>query len=790
MEQPLGHSARFGCGEQSYVEHVFRVTAGSALRTGRMLRHRRPLHGDPPSQELLTTALASGAFHDLGKLDPGFQETLRTNKRSENHIRHEDAGVVYLGEMRGLREAAGLVSSHHQGLVEYKIEVDDEELNLNPSQKLDISAFRCDQKGITGSATKARLNNYLDQHSQLFGEDRNNNFSEASPLSGFTRRLLLSCLVDADHTDTARHYGQIEDNPRFRGRWKERLASLDAYVSSLQSPESANKSSSTAQERATLRSDFYSSCRYDTLDSGIVACDAPVGSGKTTALMAYLLRLAEKHRLRHIFVVLPFTNIIKQSVEVYRNALRLPDESAEDMKAVVAEHHHQVEFETLGLRNLTTRWQAPIIITTAVQFFETLAACKTSRLRKLHELPGSAVFLDEAHAALPAALWPVCWRWFREWVNGWNGHIMLASGSLPTFWEIDEIRSIVAGHSAGTATNDNSERIPFVASKSVAKTKQLEKSRVCFETISEPLSGNSLIERVEETIRRENCPSLVVVNTVQAAAALARSMRKQGIEVLHLSTALAPCHRAIIIERIKEMLRYRKRWVLAATSLVEAGIDFSFGSAFRQRASAMSLLQIGGRVNRNAEKDRPSNVWDFDLIADEELSPCNPQLQASVEVLQRMFADGMFEDGDKGVLDFQRICLTAMKREFSPKKQDKAGSIIKAEKFDNYPEVAKSCRVIDSDSHTVIIDPELAEAVGKYLAGKGKPVAPSQITHRSVQMYHNRINQLGLESIGTNRADSEIYKLPSDWGYDPDFLGYMDGFLSNCDHRIPSGFLA
>ncbi len=787
MEEPLAHSARFGCGVQTYKEHVFRVTAGAVLRAGRMLRYRNPGEGAPSRRELLKTTITSGAFHDLGKLDPGFQETLRTNKRSENHIRHEDAGVVYLGENRGMREAAGLVAAHHQGLVEYKIEVDEEELSLDPSQKLDISAFRCDQNGITGEATNERLEDYLKQHIEIFGKASEGESPEASPLSGLTRRLLLSCLVDADHTDTARHYKQIEESRRFRGRWSERLDRLDVYVSSLSGLKSTVTSSSTVKERAKLRSEFYAQCHNDTLLSGIVACDAPVGSGKTTALMAYLLRLAAEHRLRHIFVVLPFTNIIKQSVEVYRNALRLPDESTEEMKSVVAEHHHQVEFETLGLRNLTTQWQAPIIVTTAVQFFETLAACKTSRLRKLHELPGSAVFLDEAHAALPPALWPPCWRWLREWVNGWNGHLMLASGSLPNFWEIDEFRSIVEGRPSGSELDEKADNIPFIASNAVTATKHLETNRVRFETIPKPLSASSLIERVEDAIKEENAPALLVLNTVQAAAALARMARAGGIEVLHLSTALAPCHRAIIVERVKEMLRYRKRWVLVATSLVEAGLDFSFGCAFRQRASAMSLLQIGGRVNRNAERAQASTVWDFDLIPDEELSPHNPQLQTSAEVLQRMFQDGFF-DGEQDVLDFQQISLTALKREFGAKRQEKASAIIKAEDFDNYPEVAKSCRVIDSDSHTVIIDPALANAVGQYLAGKGKPVAPADITRCSVQMYYNKITQLGLESIGISRANSEIYKLPDGW-YDPDFLGYMDGFLNNAAHRIASGFL-
>lgn len=789
MGEPLAHSARFGCGVQTYKEHVFRVTTGAALRAGRMLQHRNPSQADPFNRKLLETTIASGAFHDLGKLDSGFQETLRTNSRSENHIRHEDAGVVYLGEYRGMREAAGLVSAHHQGLVEYKIEVDEEELSLEPSQKLDISAFRCDLHGITGEATNEQLEDYLKQHIEIFGDARDNKALEASPLTGLTRRLLLSCLVDADHTDTARHYKQIEECRIFRGRWTERLNRLNEYVSSLSASKSGDDSSTTAKERSKLRSEFYSQCHNETLQSGIVACDAPVGSGKTTALMAYLLRLGAKHRLRHIFVVLPFTNIIKQSVEVYRNALRLPDESTEDMKSVVAEHHHQVEFETLGLRNLTTQWRAPIIVTTAVQFFETLAACKTSRLRKLHELPGSAVFLDEAHAALPAALWPVCWRWLHEWVNTWNGHLMLASGSLPNFWEIDEFRSIIGARPSGPEPVEKTDFIPFIASNIVAATKHLETHRVRFETISKPLCASSLIKRVEEATKVENAPAILVVNTVQAAAALARMMRTQGIEVLHLSTALAPCHRAIIVERIKEMLRYRKRWVLVATSLVEAGLDFSFGCAFRQRASAMSLLQIGGRVNRNAEREQPSTVWDFDLIVDEQLSSHNPQLEASADVLQRMFEDGIFKGDDKGTLNFQHICLIAMKREFSAKKQGKAGSIIKAEEFDNYPEVAKLCRVIDSNSHTVIIDSSIATKVERYLANKGKPVANTDIMCRSVQMYHNRISQLGLECIGIAHGNSEIYRLPTDWNYDPDFLGYMDGFLANSDHKIQSGFL-
>lgn len=128
----------------------------------------------------------------------------------------------------------------------------------------------------------------------------------------------------------------------------------------------------------------------DCVNSGISSCDSPVGFGKTTALMAHLLMQAQNRGLRRIFVVQPFTNIIKQSVDTYRNSLVLPGENAE---VVVAELHHRADFEHNDTRYLTALWRAPIIVTTAVAFFETLASNSPATLRRLHELPGSGLML-------------------------------------------------------------------------------------------------------------------------------------------------------------------------------------------------------------------------------------------------------------------------------------------------------------------------------------------------------------------------------------------------------------
>lgn len=174
------------------------------------------------------------------------------------------------------------------------------------------------------------------------------------------------------------------------------LAALNRYVDSLRGEKQS--------KRDELRTQMYQKCRDCDLSAGILSNDGSVGSGKTTAVMAHQLKQAISRGARRIFVVLPYTNIITQSVEIYRKALVLP---GEDPERVVAEMHYKADFESKATRYLTSLWRAPIIVTTAVAFFETLASNRPAALRRLHELPGSIIFVDEAHAALPLKLLPM-----------------------------------------------------------------------------------------------------------------------------------------------------------------------------------------------------------------------------------------------------------------------------------------------------------------------------------------------------------------------------------------------
>ena len=187
----------------------------------------------------------------------------------------------------------------------------------------------------------------------------------------------------------------------------ERLASLDRYVEGLKEDN----------DRSRLRSEVYTACRNSGTMANIASCDSPVGTGKTTAVMAHLLAQAAKRKLRRIIVVLPFTNIIMQSVKVYRDALVLEGENKEH---IVAELHHRADFQDKQSRQFTALWKAPIIVTTAVAFFETLASNTPATLRRLHNLPGTAVFIDESHAALPARLLPLAWQWAKGFAREWG----------------------------------------------------------------------------------------------------------------------------------------------------------------------------------------------------------------------------------------------------------------------------------------------------------------------------------------------------------------------------------
>ena len=738
----LAHSARNGSPEQSYRDHVANVRRFAAK-----FAHEAAAHSNRCRESFKAVVELAADYHDLGKLDDIFQDILRRNRPNREDFNHVEAGTAYLKKLKQ-GEAALCCFAHHIGLPSLpkeKARGDGRLFLRDENELIKVGARSCER-------TDERLDGYLAQHHSIF-EPR-----PAGPSVSFTglvRRLALSCLVDGDHSDTAQHYQTERALDGLPLRAVERLRALDCYVRNLKNDQLPK--SQREKDRFRLRQNIYKACRNRIFDSTerIVSCDSPVGTGKTTAVMSHLLRVASQRNLRRVFVILPFTNIIDQSVETYRKALVLP---GEDPEAVVAAHHHRVEFSGEAwrdMRQLSQRWEAPVVVTTAVQFFETLAANRTRMLRKLHQVPGSAIFVDEAHAVMPAPLWPQHWRWLKKLCDDWNCHIVLASGSLSRFWELEDFVPVEQQHPVPE----------LVTQKLKNQAAAFEDKRVYLRSRGDRLSLTTLANFIIE----KPGPRLVILNTIQSAATLANHLREKlhlGPKVEHLSTALCPADRAVKISRFRERLKNTKDsdWTLVATSCVEAGVDFSFRTAFRERCGLTSLLQISGRVNRGGEY-ADAEVWDFRHDESGFLN-LHPHFKSS----RRVLADLLAEHGEH--LGPQH-CTEALRREINigfGETENLSRKIIDSEKNMDYPQVAQYCRIITADTNTVLVRQELIE---RFKTGNPKQF-PShrEIMRYSVQVRENQLKEVPLIPL---RSDGELFGIQPDC-YD-DFLGYMKGLI-------------
>lgn len=725
----LARSADLEKGElaQTYARHILGVRA----YVERCINPLVPLLSPTIIDNLRSVLFSAAEFHDLGKLDDENQAVLRGDLKSKSlPVVHSDAGVVkLLQEARA--QAALLVASHHVGL-----------LNLVAEMTRGDDFFRVEEpsKRMRGNldVLLKRHHEELSKHVTGMIEPSAESLPNNQPVFF---RMLLSCLVDADHTDSSAPNKPLDEigckhPPSLLP--EQRLEALDAYVAKFK-PQS---------ERDVLRGAIYASCRGQVLDERIVACDSPVGSGKTTAVMAHLLAVARKRGLRRVFVVLPFTNIIRQSAAVYRKALVLPGENPDE---IVAEVHHLADFDDDESHDLAVQWNAPIVVTTAVAFFETLAAARPSAIRRLHELAGSAVFVDEAHAALPAKFLPIAWRWMQSFADEWNVHWVLASGSLVRFWEMREVLS-----ASGT---DEIRRVPFVTTGSVRDSAEgYERSRVRFETLAEPLSIEGLVDAVAEMPG----PRLVVLNTVQNAAIMAKAFAKGNrfSEVFHLSTALTPADREITLARVKKRFELNgdDNWVLVGTSCVEAGMDLDFATGFREMASLTSLLQASGRVNRSGNRDG-SAVYSFHLREGGGINR-NKGMEDSVRVFQQLLDERCPISAD--------LCTEALRRELmlDPRSGSLLSKISAAEDNYNFPEVERLFKIICADTRTVIIGEDLVRRIESF-----ELVDWREIQKNSVQIWGYRIETLHIPEL---RSHSGVYA----WNlrYSP-FLGVMEGIL-------------
>ncbi|ABD12698.1 CRISPR-associated helicase, Cas3 family [Frankia casuarinae] len=513
----------------------------------------------------------AGLAHDVGKASCAWQDGLLRAEATGVRVGedHKTLGVL-LAERRGAFPVLGLpLHGHHGGLT-------------NPSEVRSMIKDRSKPRDVQDRAeAEAALRPLLPG---LFDGPPVRlpvGFDEPGT-SEMLMRFLFSALVDADGLDTAAHRSGGQPQvaapadmamlwDRFVGRRKEMLA---------------GRPPAPAADR--LRGEVYEACLAAAAGpTGIYRLPAPTGSGKTIAAAGFGLRHALEQGKSRVIVAVPFITITEQNHAVYR---RLLDPVGAGKGApVVLEHHSNVTVDDDGpaqrwRRLAAENWDAPFVVTTTVQLFDSLFGRKPAAMRKVHRLANSVIVLDEVQA-LPAPLLLPIVDGLRTLTARFGTTVLLASATQPELWALDPLESITP--------------IEVISNpESLYKTS----CRVRYEWWPDPKPTlEQVADRVADPAAAGADQSLTIVNTV----ANARQMRDlvaarvpATTPVLHLSTAMCPAHRREVLAEVKERLTARLPVRLVSTQLIEAGVDLDFPVVFRAMAPADSLQQAAGRANR------------------------------------------------------------------------------------------------------------------------------------------------------------------------------------------------
>lgn len=496
----------------------------------------------------------AGLLHDLGKASDAFQAyLLRSNGLDDSEYdaegkpsNHSGAGAALAVEKYRdpSRILAYLVAGHHAGLPDWIGGV-----QPNGALSLRLESAR---------EELAEVRNWLDNLSLpsiLPAPPRKMQESEIH----LWIRMLYSCLVDADYLDTERFMSPEEF--KVRSAFKP-LAALEKGFSDLldQKQTSARKT-----DVNTIRAEIRAYCENAAEQPpGFFSLTVPTGGGKTLSGTAFALRHALRHGKRRIIYVIPYTSIIEQTVDTLRKHFG---------KHNVIEHHSNLDpdSQAKAARLASENWDAPVIVTTSVQFFESLLAARSSRCRKLHNVVDSVVILDEVQLLPPELLEP-CTDMMRQLVAHYGVTMVLCTATQPALPNLGAVEEIIP-----TSAN-LSERLRRVH---YALPDVRENKPRTWDEIAGELSQYPQV--------------LCVVNTRRDCLELFGKMPKGTI---HLSASMCGAHRSEIIATIKSKLAAKEPIRVVSTQLVEAGVDIDFPVVYRALAGLDSIAQSAGRCNR------------------------------------------------------------------------------------------------------------------------------------------------------------------------------------------------
>lgn len=505
-------------------------------------------------------AARTGLLHDAGKYSEAGQRRMM-NPENTVKVDHATYGAKIAWKQMKDAYAAAAIAGHHGGMPNLGSSASAEgdgslrgRCMKELSGRMDAYPFwdeiRVDAGDVFPAWLKADRDSLIDQ---------------------FYTRMLFSCLVDADFLDTEAF---MKPGENLRGQYdaiENLLEKLCGRVSAwLEHPDN---------ELNAKRSEILKNCLdAATRAPGLYTLTVPTGGGKTVSSLAFALKHAALHGMKRVIYVIPYTSIIEQNAGVFAEILG--DRN-------VLEHHAGMEpDETDDQENALTRrkmlatenWDAPIIVTTAVQFFESLFSNKPSKCRKLHNIAGSVMIFDEAQMLPLSYLKPCVWA-ISELVRHYHATAVLCTATQPSLKQFF------------------SEYAPTLDIREICR--DVPALQAFFRRVRFRDMGTMEQERLADALSKQR-QVLCIVNTRKNAQALFQKLPGGGS--FHLSTRMTPDHRARKLQEIRERLKSGLPCRVVSTSLLEAGVDVDFPQVWREKAGLDSILQAAGRCNREGKR--------------------------------------------------------------------------------------------------------------------------------------------------------------------------------------------
>ncbi|MCU0797371.1 MAG: CRISPR-associated helicase Cas3' [Akkermansiaceae bacterium] len=627
----------------------------------------------------------AGLWHDLGKFAPEWQSylaskadthTAEANNNPSKREDHSSAGAIFTKNLPPFGPLLSyIIAGHHAGLA--------------------------DGSYLFHERLPRPINEWQ-SHAETAGVPLTEKLP-CPPLSrpdagndglAFLSRYLFSCLVDADFVATESFMSP--DKSELRQPWPDEiltrmLGTLEAHMAEKFGPPGGNR---VNQARETVRQDCIAAAE---MSGGFFSLTVPTGGGKTLSSLLFALRHALKNGHRRVIFVIPFTSIIKQNADVFREVFApLAKALGRD---IVLEHHSKFDpaKETEANRLAAENWDCPLIVTTNVRFFELLFANRTSACRKLHRTARSVIIFDEVQA-LPSSLLHPILRGLRCLVHDLSSTAVLCTATQPALERRD-------GFDVGIPP----EEITEVIQDTAALFQTLE--RVTCENVG-LLTDEDLISHV---LTHADGGCLLILNTTKAAQTLYEKLSRKT-NALHLSARMCPAHVIAVLDEAKHLRKEGNPVVLVATQLVEAGVDLSFPVVYRAECGLDSFAQAAGRCNRNGEllptkgqvflfqpSEHPIPPSLSDLVANAAVtrSQILPNLAnrdlLHPDLIRLYFEHAIWQAGPK-TDQWDKAHLVSNEACFSTKPPD-TRSILTY----RYKTAAERFRLIDSNTHSVLI---------------------------------------------------------------------------------------